>query len=150
MAWDTDRTKRMLMDAAVEEFAGHGYAGGRANRIAARAGVNKKRLYGYLGSKVDLLNWSCARLAGVAAAVLLQVEQDGQLDRGAPTSSSWRIPCAVPSCDVAVSLVQATPQPTRSITPAASITLSVQGGPPRSPCACSLEPPDEAVRHPVG
>jgi AcrR family transcriptional regulator len=28
MAWDTERTKRALLEAAVEEFAEHGFAGG--------------------------------------------------------------------------------------------------------------------------
>jgi AcrR family transcriptional regulator len=84
MAWDTEGTKRALLDAAVEEFAEHGFAGGRVNRIASRAGVNKERLYGYFGSKAELFELVLQReLAGVAAAVPLQVDEHGQLDLGA-------------------------------------------------------------------
>lgn len=84
MAWDTEQTKRKLLEAAVEEFAEHGYAGGRVNRIAARAGVNKERLYGYFGSKADLFELVLEHeLAGVAAAVPLEADERGQLDLGA-------------------------------------------------------------------
>jgi AcrR family transcriptional regulator len=83
MAWDTERTQRVLLDAAVEEFAEHGFAGGRVNRIAARAGVNKERLYGYFGSKAQLFELVLQReLAGVAAAVPLEVDEHGRLDLG--------------------------------------------------------------------
>lgn len=54
MAWDTDRTKRLLLDAATEEFSAHGLAGARVDRIAAAAGVNKERIYQYFGKKDDL------------------------------------------------------------------------------------------------
>jgi AcrR family transcriptional regulator len=83
MAWDTEGTKRALLEAAVEEFAEHGFAGGRVNRIASRAGVNKERLYGYFGNKADLFELVLQReLAGIAAAVPLQVDEDGALDLG--------------------------------------------------------------------
>ncbi|WP_353814927.1 TetR/AcrR family transcriptional regulator [Agromyces sp. SYSU T00266] len=54
MAWDTERTKRLLLDAATEEFSRHGLAGARVDRIAASAGVNKERIYQYFGKKDDL------------------------------------------------------------------------------------------------
>jgi AcrR family transcriptional regulator len=54
MAWDTERTKRLLLDAATAEFAEHGLAGARIDRIAAAAGVNKERIYQYFGKKDDL------------------------------------------------------------------------------------------------
>ncbi|GAA2036428.1 TetR family transcriptional regulator [Agromyces tropicus] len=54
MAWDTDRTKRLLLDAATEEFSRHGLAGARVDRIAASAGVNKERIYQYFGKKDEL------------------------------------------------------------------------------------------------
>ena len=54
MAWDTERTKRLLLDAATAEFSEHGLAGGRIDRIAAAAGVNKERIYQYFGKKDDL------------------------------------------------------------------------------------------------
>jgi AcrR family transcriptional regulator len=54
MAWDTERTKRLLLDAATAEFSEHGLAGARVDRIAAAAGVNKERIYQYFGKKDDL------------------------------------------------------------------------------------------------
>ena len=54
MAWDTERTKRLLLDAATEEFSRFGLAGARVDRIAASAGVNKERIYQYFGKKDQL------------------------------------------------------------------------------------------------
>lgn len=54
MAWDTERTKRLLLEAATAEFAEHGLAGARIDRIAVTAGVNKERIYQYFGKKDDL------------------------------------------------------------------------------------------------
>ena len=54
MAWDTERTKRLLLDAATAEFSEHGLAGARIDRIAASAGVNKERIYQYFGNKEQL------------------------------------------------------------------------------------------------
>lgn len=54
MAWDTERTKQLLLDAATEEFSRYGLAGARVDRIAASAGVNKERIYQYFGKKDEL------------------------------------------------------------------------------------------------
>ncbi|MGW9111696.1 TetR/AcrR family transcriptional regulator [Microbacterium sp. NPDC055683] len=51
MAWDTERTRALILEAAVEEFAVHGYAGARVGRIAGRAGFNVERLYAHFGDK---------------------------------------------------------------------------------------------------
>lgn len=51
MAWDTAETRRKLRDAALTEFAANGFAGTTVDAIAARAGVNKERLYSYFGDK---------------------------------------------------------------------------------------------------
>src|SRR4051794_38175654 len=51
MAWDTTETRRKLRDAAQVEFAAHGFAGTTVDAIAARAAVNKERLYSYFGDK---------------------------------------------------------------------------------------------------
>ncbi|GAA5038999.1 AcrR family transcriptional regulator [Thermocatellispora tengchongensis] len=56
MAWDTERTRKLLLDAAVEEFAARGRAGARIDRIAAAAGVNKERIYQYFGGKDALFD----------------------------------------------------------------------------------------------
>jgi len=51
MAWDTEGTKRKILDAAVAEFARHGPDGATIDRIAKSAGVNKERAYNYFGDK---------------------------------------------------------------------------------------------------
>ncbi|WP_182873432.1 TetR family transcriptional regulator [Microbispora sp. H10670] len=72
MAWDTTRTRRLLLEAAVEEFAEHGPQGARVDRVAVRAGVNKERIYQYFGGKRQLFTAVLeAELAKVAAAVPL-------------------------------------------------------------------------------
>ncbi len=46
-----DETRRRLLDAATKEFCDHGFHGARIDRIAARAGANKRLLYAYVGDK---------------------------------------------------------------------------------------------------
>ncbi|WP_150462964.1 TetR/AcrR family transcriptional regulator [Nesterenkonia ebinurensis] len=53
---DSDATKRALLTAGRAEFARSGLAGGRIDRIAAEAGVNKQRIYAYYGSKNGLFS----------------------------------------------------------------------------------------------
>jgi AcrR family transcriptional regulator len=54
MAWDTEATRQKLRDAALVEFAANGFDGTTVGAIAARAGVNKERLYSYFGDKKAL------------------------------------------------------------------------------------------------
>ncbi|MCR1161514.1 TetR family transcriptional regulator [Paenarthrobacter sp. UW852] len=56
MAWDTERTKGLLLSAATTEFCTRGLAGARIDRIAAEAGVNKERIYQYFGNKNALFD----------------------------------------------------------------------------------------------
>ncbi|GAA1845814.1 TetR family transcriptional regulator [Pseudonocardia ailaonensis] len=49
-------TRRRILDAAVGEFAEHGIAGARVERIVQRARTNKAQLYGYFGSKDGLFD----------------------------------------------------------------------------------------------
>lgn len=49
-------TKALLLNAATEEFAEYGLAGARIDRIAERAGVNKRLLYVYFGDKNQLFD----------------------------------------------------------------------------------------------
>src|SRR5690606_14709674 len=51
---DTDRSQAAILKAAFDEFAEHGFAGGRVDRIAVRAGVNKRLIYYYFGNKDEL------------------------------------------------------------------------------------------------
>ena len=56
MAGDAQATRRRLIAAATEEFAEHGIAGARVDRIAAAARSNKAQIYHYYGSKDDLFD----------------------------------------------------------------------------------------------
>ncbi|WP_193612798.1 TetR family transcriptional regulator [Nocardioides lijunqiniae] len=51
-----EATRRRIMDAATAEFAEHGIAGARVDRIAAAASSNKAQLYAYFGSKDRLFD----------------------------------------------------------------------------------------------
>ena len=51
-----EETKRRIFAAAIEEFAGHGIAGARIDRVAERACANKQLIYAYFGSKQDLFD----------------------------------------------------------------------------------------------
>lgn len=51
---DADRSQQAILAAASEEFAAHGLGGARVDRIAERAGVNKRLIYYYFGNKEDL------------------------------------------------------------------------------------------------
>jgi AcrR family transcriptional regulator len=71
VAWDTENTKRRIREAAVAEFAAHGPAA-RVDQIAARAGVNKERMYAYYGTKDQLFATVLhEELSKLAAAVSL-------------------------------------------------------------------------------
>ncbi|MGX7693738.1 TetR/AcrR family transcriptional regulator [Gordonia polyisoprenivorans] len=54
MAWDTETTRRRLLDAGTRQFAAHGFAGARLDAIGRDAGVNKERVYRYFGDKRGL------------------------------------------------------------------------------------------------
>jgi AcrR family transcriptional regulator len=43
-----------ILEAAKQEFAAHGLAGARVDRIAAKADANKRMLYYHVGNKEDL------------------------------------------------------------------------------------------------
>ena len=65
-----DRTRRAIVAAARREFAEHGPAGARVDRIAAAAGVNKRMLYHYFGSKDGLWEALLAEQFGGAGAAV--------------------------------------------------------------------------------
>jgi AcrR family transcriptional regulator len=54
MAYDAEDTRRRIFDAAAAEFAEHGLAGARVDRIATAAKANKQAIYLYFGSKEKL------------------------------------------------------------------------------------------------
>lgn len=51
---DPEKNRGRILAAALEEFARYGLGGARVDRIAARAGANKRMLYYYYGNKEDL------------------------------------------------------------------------------------------------
>jgi AcrR family transcriptional regulator len=56
VAGDSEATRRRLVAAATAEFAAHGIAGARVDRIAGAAKSNKAQIYHYFGSKDELFN----------------------------------------------------------------------------------------------
>jgi AcrR family transcriptional regulator len=74
MAWNTERTKELLLAAATEEFSVKGLAGARVDRIATAAGVNKERIYQYFGKKDELFD---AVLAAEMVRVMTEVPITG-------------------------------------------------------------------------
>jgi len=51
---DPEATREAILTAATDEFAAFGLGGARVDRIAERAGINKRMLYYYFGQKEDL------------------------------------------------------------------------------------------------
>ncbi len=51
---DPERTKAQLTEAALQEFADHGFHGARVDRITRMVGCNPRMIYHYFGSKEQL------------------------------------------------------------------------------------------------
>ncbi|MET0135523.1 MAG: TetR family transcriptional regulator [Kibdelosporangium sp.] len=49
-------TRQRILDVAIQEFAEHGIAGARVERIVTAANTNKAQLYSYFGSKEGLFD----------------------------------------------------------------------------------------------
>lgn len=72
---DADATKKRILEAATAEFAAHGIAGARVDRIAASAGANKSLIYAYFGNKDKLFDAVFeAAVAGTVDQVPLDAE----------------------------------------------------------------------------
>jgi AcrR family transcriptional regulator len=56
MPRDSSATKARIIEAAFREFAAHGLAGARVDRIAANAQANKRAIYDYFGDKEQLFD----------------------------------------------------------------------------------------------
>jgi AcrR family transcriptional regulator len=54
MAWDTDATRRKILDAAIAEFSERGFSGARIHQISQNSGCNRERIYFYFGGKTQL------------------------------------------------------------------------------------------------
>lgn len=53
---DPEATRARIFEAAVAEFARHGIAGARIDRIAREAKANKQLIYAYFGNKAELFS----------------------------------------------------------------------------------------------
>src|ERR1700749_3002284 len=93
MAWDTEGTRRRIGEAAAAEFAERGPDGTTVAQIAARAGVNKERLYNYFGDKRALfhsvLGDELDKLAAGVAATRTSASSPGGPSTTTPTTRSW-------------------------------------------------------------
>ncbi|MEN3534275.1 TetR family transcriptional regulator [Microbispora sp. ZYX-F-249] len=75
MAYDAEDTRRRIFDAAAAEFAEHGLAGARVDRIATAARANKQAIYLYYGSKEKLFAAVLrAKLEEVRVSVLIDAD----------------------------------------------------------------------------
>jgi TetR/AcrR family transcriptional regulator len=78
-----DRSRGRLVEAAKQEFAAHGFAGGSVDRIAAAARLNKAMIYYHFGSKAglyreilrDMFSAVGARVSTVAASSVSPAEK---------------------------------------------------------------------------
>ena len=53
---DAEASRQRILGAATAEFAAHGIAGARMDRVAARAESSKERIYAYFGNKDALFD----------------------------------------------------------------------------------------------
>ena len=51
---ETKNSKQVILEAALQDFAAHGYEGARVDRIARSAGINKAMIFYYFSSKQNL------------------------------------------------------------------------------------------------
>jgi AcrR family transcriptional regulator len=61
---DAEATRARLLAAAVDEFAAHGIAGARVDRIAHAAGANKQLIYAYFRNKEGLFDAALTQSCG--------------------------------------------------------------------------------------
>jgi AcrR family transcriptional regulator len=84
---DADRSQLAILDSARDEFAQRGLAGARMDSIAARAGLNKRLIYYYFGSKDDLFLAVLER----TYADIRNAEQQLHLDEVEPVEAIRRL-----------------------------------------------------------
>jgi AcrR family transcriptional regulator len=73
---DSRATKELLLSAATAEFAEYGLAGARIDRIAERAGVNKRLIYVYFGDKDRLFDAVADEQAALVARAIPMPDGD--------------------------------------------------------------------------
>lgn len=84
---DPERTRAQLMDAALTEFADHGFHGARVDRITKAVGCNARLLYHYFGSKEKLY---VAALEHIFTDIRAQ-ERQLELERLPPRAAMERL-----------------------------------------------------------
>jgi len=84
---DPQRTKAQLTEAALSEFADHGFHGARVDRITRAVGCNPRLLYHYFGSKEKLYVSVIEHIFGDIRAQ----ERDLELARFAPIEAMRRL-----------------------------------------------------------
>ena len=84
---DAERTRQAILDAATAEFAEHGLAGARVDRIAEDAGANKRMIYYYFASKEDLY----LAVLENAYSAMRQSERELELDGLEPLDAIRRL-----------------------------------------------------------
>ena len=84
---DSEKSQERILRAATAEFARYGLGGARVDRIAERAGANKRMLYYYFGNKDALF------LAALESryAHIRRAEQGLRLDALAPSEGIRRL-----------------------------------------------------------
>ncbi|MER6008633.1 TetR family transcriptional regulator [Nonomuraea sp. NPDC003707] len=80
MSYDAEATRQRIFQSATAEFAAHGLAGARVERIAAAAKANKQAIYLYFGGKEKLFG-------AVVQAKVDEVCHADTLDPGAVADS---------------------------------------------------------------
>lgn len=78
-----ERTRRQILDAAMKEFAAHGYSGARVDAIVANTSTTKPMIYYYFGSKEKLY----AEVMEEAYGGIRAKERDLHLDALPPTDA---------------------------------------------------------------
>jgi AcrR family transcriptional regulator len=73
---DAEATRARLLAAAAAEFAAHGIAGARVDRIAKAAGANKQLIYAYFDNKDGLFDAVLAKHCGALAEAVPFDAQD--------------------------------------------------------------------------
>lgn len=82
-----DQTKEDILTAAHEEFCERGFDGARVDRIATKAGANKRLLYHYFGNKEELYR----RVLAQAYRTIRSGERELSLDQHSPEEAMDRL-----------------------------------------------------------
>ncbi|MBS0321963.1 MAG: TetR family transcriptional regulator [Proteobacteria bacterium] len=86
-ARDAEASRARILEAATAEFAAHGLAGARVDRIAVAARANKRMLYYYFGNKDALF----AAVMAQAYSDIRAAEQALELHRHEPVEGVRRL-----------------------------------------------------------